>query len=462
MQDRILIAEDEIDLLHGLKRMITMEVECEVLTAANASGAIEFVRHSSIDLLLSDIRMPDMDGLSLLKEVKKIDPAITVIMMTAFGSIELAVQAIKDGAYDFIRKPLDEKKLFHLLKKGLERNRLVRENRRLMKRVREKAPFHHMVGQGEAMRKVFRTIQTVAQTNITVLLLGQSGTGKEMAARAIHDLSDRCHHNLVTVNCPALPEHILESELFGYRKGAFTNAAADKIGLFEAAHQGTIFLDEIGDLSFSLQTKLLRAIQEKEIKPLGDSQTRKVDVRIIASTNQDLSKKIADGTFREDLYYRIKVATLVMPPLGERREDLPLLVDHFLSKIADELGVEKKRISTEALNTLLNRTWLGNVRELENTIHSLSVMVSGATITADDIPPREVSPVPRPEKLNLDEPYKLFKDGIIEKFSVVYINNLLVKTQGNIALAARTSGLKRQSLQKIIKRYQIDPEKFRT
>jgi DNA-binding NtrC family response regulator len=461
MKDRILIAEDATDLLHGLKRMITMEIKCEVFTAANSYEAIEIIRHNSIDLLLSDIRMPDMDGLSLLREIKKIDPAITVIMMTAFGTIELAVQAIKDGAYDFIRKPLKEEKLYHLLRKGLERNRLVRENARLMKRVREKTPFHRMIGQSEAMQKVFRTIQTVGQTDITVLLLGHSGTGKEMAARAIHDLSDRRHRDLVTVNCPALPENILESELFGYRKGAFTSATADRIGLFEAAHRGTIFLDEIGDLSFTLQTKLLRAIQEKEIKPLGDNQTRKVDVRIIASTNQDLSKRIANGAFREDLYYRINVATIVMPPLDERREDLPLLVDHFLSKIADEMGVEKKHITTEALNKLLDRTWPGNVRELENTIRSLTAMVSGSTIEADSIPHWDASQIPNSEGLNLDEPYKRLKNSVIKEFSITYINSLLAKTGGNIALAARISGLKRQSLQKIINRYQIRPERFR-
>jgi len=461
MKDRILIAEDEMDLLDGLKRMITTEIKSEVLTAANAYEAIETLRHNSIDLLLSDIRMPDMDGLSLLREAKKIDPAITVIMMTAFGSIELAVQAIKDGAYDFIRKPLDNEKLFHLLRKGLERNRLVRENTRLMKRMREKTPFHHMIGQSEAMQKVFRTIQTVARTDITVLLLGQSGTGKEMAARAIHDLSDRCHGDLVTVNCPALPENILESELFGYRKGAFTNAAADRIGLFEAAHRGTIFLDEIGDLSLTLQTKLLRAIQEKEIKPLGDNQTRTIDVRIIASTNQNLRKKIADGTFREDLYYRIKVATIIMPPMDERIEDLPLLVDYFLSKMAGELGVEKKHITAEALDKLLDKTWPGNVRELENTIRSLTAMVPGTTIEAGDIPFRDVPRASNSKKLNLNGPYKPLKNKIIEEFSIAYINNLLAKTRGNIALAARTSGIKRQSLQKIIKRYQIHPERFR-
>ncbi len=461
MEDCILIVEDEKDLLHGLKRMITTEIKSEVLTAANASEAIKIIRHNSIDLLLSDIRMPDMDGLTLLREVKKIDPAITVIMMTAFGSIELAVQSIKDGAYDFIRKPLEEKKLFHLLRKGLERNRLVRENARLMKRVREKTPFHHMIGQSEAMQKVFRTIQTLALTDITVLLLGQSGTGKEMAARAIHDLSNRRHRDLVTVNCPALPENILESELFGYRKGAFTNAAADRIGLFETAHRGTIFLDEIGDLSPTLQTKLLRAIQEKEIKPLGDNQTRHVDVRIIASTNQDLSKKIADGTFREDLYYRIKVATIIMPPLDERKEDLPLLVDHFLSKIAGEVDVEKKQITTEVLNKLFDKSWPGNVRELENTIREWYSIIPAQLISKQDLGIDRQNHKNDLITQDIFKPYKQLKAKVIEMFTRKYLHQLLTHTEGNVTLAAEISRIKRQSLQKIIKRYSMSASQFR-
>jgi DNA-binding NtrC family response regulator len=405
--------------------------------------------------------MPDMDGLELLTATRKLDPAITVVIMTAFGSIEMAVQAIKDGAYDFIRKPLDEKKLLHLLRKGLERNRLVRENKRLLKLVREQAPFQNMIGQSEAMQRVFRTIQTLARTDITVLLLGESGVGKELAARAIHDLSNRRGHELVTVNCPTLPENILESELFGYRKGAFTNAVTDKTGLLEAADKGTVFLDEIGDISPLMQTKLLRFIQEKEFKPLGDAQTRKVDVRIIASTNQDLQKKIAEGTFREDLYYRLKVADVTMPPLHEKREDIPLLADFFLSRAANELGVEKKHLTTKAMNALLSQKWQGNVRELENTIRSLTVMTPGKSIDAADLQHRETQGLTDSAQIDLTQPYKPFKEKIIKGFTTAYVNTLLTQTHGNVALAARISGIKRQSLQKIIKKYQLCPEKYR-
>jgi len=462
MKDRILIVEDEIDLLHGLKRMIAMGIECDVFMATHAHEALDIMRRNAIDLVLSDIRMPDMDGLALLSATREIDPAITVVIMTAFGSIEMAVQAIKDGAYDFIRKPLDEKKLLHLLRKGLERNRLVRENKRLLEIVREQAPFQNMIGQSEAMQRVFRTIQTLAHTDITVLLLGESGAGKELAARAIHDLSNRRDRELVTVNCPTLPENILESELFGYCKGAFTNAVTDKIGLFETADKGTVFLDEIGDISQLLQTKLLRFIQEKEFKPLGDAKTRKVDVRIIASTNQDLRLKIEKGTFREDLYYRLKVATITMPPLRERCEDIPLLAEYFLSRAAIELGVEKKRITTEAMNGLLSQNWKGNVRELENTIRSLTVMAPARSIDVTDLPHMETQGLTDYGQTDLTQPYKPLKEKIIKGFTTTYINALLTQTRGNIALAARISGIKRQSLQKIIKKYQLCPEKFRT
>ena len=462
MKDHVLIVEDEIDLLNGLKRMIAMGIDCDVFTAVHAYEALEIMRCHPIDLVLSDIRMPDMDGLALLSAIREIDPAITVVIMTAFGSIEMAVQAIKDGAYDFIRKPLDEKKLLHLLRKGLERNRLVRENKRLLEIVHEQAPFQNMIGQSEAMQSVFRTIQTIAHTDITVLLLGESGAGKELAARAIHDLSNRRNRKLVTVNCPTLPENILESELFGYCKGAFTNAVTDKIGLFEAADKGTVFLDEIGDISPLLQTKLLRFIQEKEFKPLGDAKTRKVDVRIIASTNQDLGKKIERGTFREDLYYRLKVATIAMPPLRERCEDIPLLAKYFLSRAAIELGVEKKCITIEAMNLLLSQKWKGNVRELENMIRSLTVMVPNRSIDVADLNYRETQGLTDYGQPDLTQPYKPLKEKIIQGFTTAYVNALLTKTHGNVAMAARASGIKRQSLQKIIKKYRLCPEKFRT
>jgi DNA-binding NtrC family response regulator len=471
MKDVILIVEDEIDLLHGLQRTIAMEIDCEVLIADNSYDALKILKEKSVDVVLADIRMPDMDGMELLRETMKIDPSITVVMMTAYGSIEQAVQAIKDGAYDFITKPFDGEQMIHLLRKGLERNRLVRENALLREQVRNQVSFQDMVGKSAKMHKVFETIQILARTDVTVLILGESGTGKEMAARAVHGLSKRHHHSMVTVNCPALPENILESELFGYRKGAFTNAVSDKKGLFEEADGSTIFLDEIGDLSLSLQTKLLRVLQEKEIKLLGDNKTRKVDVRIIASTNQDLKKKMDHGTLREDLYYRLNVATLTMPPLREMKEDIPLLAEHFLKKAARELDVPRKKLTLQAMNELLARDWHGNIRELENTIRGITAMCPGVTVDVNNLPLCEPSErIPgltysqniSMEDMDLSLPYKALKNRLLEEFTTTYISNLLERTNGNVTLAAETSGIKRQSLQKIIKKYKIDTESFRS
>lgn len=461
MKDRILIVEDEADLLQGLERVISREVDCLVLTAQNAIEALDVLRNESVDLVLADIRMPDMDGLELLRATKKIDPSITVIMMTAYGSVEQAVQAIKDGAYDFVLKPFDEDQLIHLLKKGLERNRLVRENARLLKQVSEQSPFQNIVGKSAKMQDIFNIIQMVAPTDVTVLLLGESGTGKEMAARAIHEMSNRCRHDMVTINCPALPENILESELFGYRKGAFTNANFDKKGLFKEADGSTIFLDEIGDLSPALQTKLLRVLQEKEIKPLGDNKTTRIDVRIIASTNRDLKTKMESGSFREDLFYRLDVATLTMPPLRDRKEDLPLLTEHFLNKAAREQNVPPKKIIPEALNVLISRRWTGNVRELENSIRRLTAMTPGSTITAEDIAIPDSKELSACESIDLSQPYKLLKQEVLKEFTASYVMLLLEKTRGNVSIAAQQSGIKRQSLQKIIKRYGIDAARFR-
>ena len=461
MKDRILIVEDEIDLLRGLERTIPMEIDCEVLIAASAREALAILDQEPIDLLLADIQMPEMSGMELLRRTRRIDDAITIVMMTAYGTIEQAVEAIKEGAYDFIRKPIEEEKLIHVLRKGLERNRLLRENQRLLKQLCDISPFQDMVGQSEGMLKVFKAIQTVAQSDVTLLIRGESGTGKEMAARAVHRLSPRSGRSLVTVNCPALPENILESELFGYRKGAFTHATADKKGLFSEADGSTIFLDEIGDLSPTLQTKLLRVLQEKEIKPLGETKTRKVDVRIIASTNQDLEAKMQTGSFREDLYYRLNVASLVMPPLRDRREDLLMLADHFSRKTACELEIPPKAITEEAREMLLRHGWPGNVRELENTIRGVMAMTPGPVIDADSF--QNWTPVndkasPAPDT---DLPYKVVKDQVLEQFTTAYVTRLLEKTGGNVSLAAERSGIKRQSLQKILKRYGIDPEQFR-
>ena len=461
MKDTILIVDDETDLLHGLQRTVNMELDCRVLIAENSNDAIKHLKSEPIDVVLSDICMPEMDGIDLLHAINDIDPLVTVIMMTAYGTVEMAVEAIKAGAYDFIQKPFDEERMIHLLEKGLELNRLVRENVRLMEKVCEKDPFENMVGKSEPMLKVFRTIQMLAKTDVTVLILGETGTGKDLAARAIHALSKRRNSAMVTVNCPALPKNILESELFGYRKGAFTDATSDKKGLFEEADGSSIFLDEIGDLSLPLQTKLLRVLQEKEIRPLGDIYDHKVDVRIIASTNQNLEKKMKAGLFRDDLYYRLNVAKLTMPALCEIKEDIPLLTEHLLKKAACELDVSVKKITPAAMNSFFAQDWHGNIRELENTIRGITATAQGDVIDTKDLPFNKNPGSFAVDDLDISQPYKLLKERMIEEFSKKYVTNLLKKTSGNISLAARKSGICRQSLQKIINRYKIVAEKFR-
>lgn len=462
MADTILIVDDEVDLLHGLQRTIAMEINCEVFVAKNSFDAIKLLKDRDVDVVLSDVCMPEMDGISFLNTIKEYDPLITVIMMTAYGTIEMAVTAIKHGAYDFIRKPLEEERLIHLLRKGLERNRLMRENNRLTAKICEKSPFENMVGKSAPMLNVFQTIKMLAKTDVTVLILGETGTGKELAAHAIHAVSDRSKQQMVTVNCPALPETILESELFGYRKGAFTGAYNDKKGLFDQADGGTICLDEIGDLPFSVQTKLLRVLETKEIKPLGDNKSHTVDARIITATNRDLQKKIADHSFRKDLYYRLDVASLTMPPLRDIREDIPLLVKHFLKKTACELKVQPKKISPEVMNYILEKDWPGNVRELGNTIQGWTTITQEDMISAQVIPDMEKAKHKGSLDFDIAQPYKGIKENVIKGFTVSYLHRLLEHTGGNITLAAQISGIKRQSLQKIIKRYKISVESFRS
>ncbi len=461
--DTILIVDDETDLLHGLRRTLEPETGARILVAESGSRALAAMAAEPVDVVLADIRMPEMDGMALLERIRAIDPAITVIIMTAYGTIEKAVEAIKAGAYDFIQKPLDEQRLVHLLQKGLERNRLVREVNRLRETVRRQEPLSDMIGQSRAMQQVFSRIRMLAGSDVTVLIRGETGTGKDLAARAIHRLSARCANPFVTVNCPALPESILESELFGYHRGAFTGADNDRPGLFDQAQGGTIFLDEIGDLSLSVQTKLLHVLQNKEIRPLGAAGGHRVDVRILAATNQDLEAGIDESRFRQDLYYRLNVATVVMPPLRSIREDIPLLVDHFLEKAAAEHKHPRKRITVEVVNRLLSHPWPGNIRQLENLVHNWYALTPDTLIEerhiAVDTTFKRAEP---PAKIDLSVPYQQLKERAIEQFTRTYLEELLIRSRGNISLAARYSGMKRQSLQKIIRRCGISPERFRT
>lgn len=459
----ILIVDDEIDMLHGLQRLFKMETNCEIFLAQSGLAALEVMYRQPVDVVITDIKMPDMDGIDLLEEVMRIHPWITVVMMTAYGTIELAVESIKKGAYDLIKKPFSNEKLLHLTRKSLERSRLLKENVSLQREIHKRKLFGDLVGASLEMRRIYDTMQLVARTDATVLILGESGTGKELAARAIHSLSPRRDKQMVVINCPAIPEDILASELFGYKKGAFTHATQDKIGLFEEAEGSTIFLDEIGDISPSIQAKLLRALQEREIKPLGNTKTKKVNVRILASTNDDLEAKMKKNLFREDLFYRLNVVSITMPPLRKIRGDIPLLANHFVEKWARELSIPPQKLSPEAMAYLVSREWKGNIREMENCIHRAVILCPGDVIQPEDL--KAVEALAVNAKYDMQEfnhlPYLVAKRKVVDEFARGYVADLLRRTKGSVTLAAEESGLERQSLQKIMRRYRIKSKLFR-
>jgi len=465
---QILLVDDEPDLLSGLKRSFAKRLpKAKVLTAASGNEALDILQREEIALVLMDIMMGDKNGLEVLDTIHSLDPELTVIMMTGYGTIELAVDAIRRGAWDFVTKPLDLDSLTRMLIKGLERNQLIVENHKLRSRICPEESVPDFIGQSPSMQQLYKRIQTSADSEYTVLIRGASGTGKELCARAIHALSKRAKKPFVMVNCPAIPEHLLESELFGYRKGAFTGAERDHAGLFFQANGGTICLDEIGDIPVSVQTKLLRVLQEQEIKQLGAATSTKIDVRIIASTNADLESKITAGEFREDLYYRLEVLTLRMPSLSEIPEDIPLLADHFLRKARRELDSGEKRFSPQALETLVQRSWPGNIRELQNVIRRAVLFCQGPVIEAHHL---MVDPLLSVAEADADAgqncqgeitPYKEAKDQCIDTFTRQYVNTLLHESNGNISQAARMSDLTRAALQKIMRRYNIDGDRFR-
>ena len=458
----ILIIDDQADLLKGLKRMLGREFPgVSIHTCVNTREALDLVVGKSIDLVLLDIQMPEMNGFEMLDRLQRVDDCITVIMMTGYGSIETAVDAIKAGAYDFITKPFDKAGLFRTVRKGLEHNLLIRENIHLRSRIRESESFADFVGESKPMQRLYHAIRTTARTDYTVLIRGESGTGKELTARAIHSLSKRRNKPLVMVNCPAIPEHLLESELFGHTRGAFTGAERDQNGLFVEADKSTLCLDEIGDVPVAVQTKLLRVLQEHEVKPVGSPKTRSVDVRIIASTNRELEKKIRERTFREDLFYRLNVVTLHTPSLAEIREDIPLLVDHFTRKVCTELDLPEKQFSLDAVDELTMRPWPGNVRELQNVIRGAVLFCPHEIIDARYLRRPEREDRGGIASASVVQQYKEAKDKTINSFTVKYVSELLRKTGGNVSRAAEMSGLTRAALQKIMRRHKIVAEEYR-
>jgi len=455
MKQRILLVDDEPDFAQGLARLVaTGFPDVETSVARNGAEALERLAAGPVGLMLTDLRMPGLDGQELLRQALELEPNLTVIMLTGHGSVESAVAALKAGAYDFLTKPIERGELFRAVAKGLERDRLLGENRSLREVASRSELSRTLVGEGPAMRRLKESMTAVAASDYTVLIRGESGTGKELVAGSIHRLSPRADQPFVTVNCPAIPEHLLESELFGHVKGAFTGAEKSRRGLFVSASGGSILLDEIGDIPMAVQTKLLRVLQEREVRPVGSSDTIKVDVRILASTNQDLEARINGGQFRQDLFYRLNVLTITPPPLRERKEDIPLLAAHFLVQACNEMRLAPKALSPEAMVCLAERPWRGNVRELQNFVRRLAVFCPGAQIELNHLRQAEgglsgPNGCAQPEPL---APYKDAKAHVLESFTRRYVEQVLETTGGNISEAARISGIERVSLQKILKR----------
>jgi two-component system NtrC family response regulator len=385
--ETILIVDDEKNYLTILSAVLEDE-GFEVLTALGGFQALEIYKSSDLDLILTDMKMPKMDGIELLENIKEIDPDLPVIMMTAHGTVDKAVEAMQKGAYTYILKPFDNERLIIYVKKAISMYQVFKENRRLRDAVESQYRFGNLIGKSKKMRDIFDTIQKVAPSGATVLIEGESGTGKELVARSIHFNSPRREKPFVAVNCSALAENLLESELFGHEKGAFTGAVASKKGRFELADGGTLFLDEIGELSPNLQVKLLRVLQEKVFERVGGIRTISVDIRIIAATNKDLQQEMRDGRFREDLYYRLDVVHIVLPPLKERQEDIRLLVNHFIKKYASERqsAAPITGVDQEVDRLFFDYNWPGNIRELENVIERVMILCPGDTIRVSDLP----------------------------------------------------------------------------
>jgi DNA-binding NtrC family response regulator len=438
MKKRVLVVEDE----EKLRRVIELQLLSagfEVDKAATAEEGLKIVDRA--DLVLTDLKLPHMDGLEFLALIRRQNSQVPVLMMTAFGSVETAVEAMKAGATDFLLKPFSLDHLMQVVNKAIEVRALRDENRQLKAELGRRYEFDNIIGRSRPMQEIFETIERVAPSRATVLLAGESGVGKDLIARAIHFHSPRRDRPLVKINCTAIPENLMESELFGYEKGAFTGANTSKPGKFEQADTGTVFLDEIGDVPAVIQVKLLRVLQEREFERLGSNVTRHIDVRVVAATNQDLRAALEQGTFREDLYYRLNVVPLNIPPLRERKQDIPFLANHFVQKLAPDTGSRVEAITDAAMEKLMAYHWPGNVRELENVIERSLVMCSGTELDAADIK-LESAPRPRAQTDN-----HFLPDGMsLDQYEQELIREALRRCDGNKSQAARLLGLTRNAL----------------
>jgi two-component system response regulator AtoC len=445
----ILIVDDD-KLTCDFIEEILDEFKVKTATSQDPQDALQQGKEQSFDVVISDINLQNrLTGLDVLKKFKQISPESEVILISGFGTLETAIEAVREGAFDYISKPFNINEVKAVVKRALEKKRLIRENESLRKQLEIPPASTSLIGSSPKMLAVYKSIANVANSKSTVLISGESGTGKELVAKQIHFNSPRRHRSFLAINCGALTETLLESELFGYQRGAFTGAIHDKIGLFEEADEGTLFLDEVGDTSPGMQVKLLRALQEQEIKRVGGLKNIKVDVRVIAATNHSLEERVREGKFREDLLYRLSVITIQLPPLRERREDVPALISHFLQK---HLTDEKARpaISQEVIGALINYSWPGNVRELENTIERLCQFSKGGIITIDDLPPK----MKGKEKFHHRE---FFADmPQLDEMERRYLIHVLDHTKYNKTQAAEILGINRRTLYRMAERFGID------
>ncbi len=449
--EKILVVDDDGNLL----KLIRLRLELagyNVITAENEDEAMARVREGVFSLSIVDLKLVRKDGISLMEEMHSLNPYMPVIILTAHGSIESAVEAMKRGAFNYLNKPFDPQELLLQIKRAMENHRLISEVKRLEEFLKDRYDFKNIIARSEKMRRVFEQVSNVARTSSTIYISGESGTGKELIAKAIHFASERKDKPFVAINCAAIPETLLESELFGYEKGAFTHAIRTYKGIFAQSHEGTIFLDEIGDMPMTIQAKLLRVLQEKRFYPLGSGRPVEVDVRVIVATNKDLEAEVKNGSFREDLFYRVHVVPVHLPPLRERKEDIPMLAEHFVVELSRKMKKDIKGISAMAMQRLMLYDWPGNVRELENTIEH------AAAITRHDILDEEII---LPEKDFPAEPLMPFKEAV-EDFKRGYLVRLLAFTKGNVSKAANMAGRYRADFYNLLKKHNVKPEDFKT
>ena len=440
---KILIVDDELIMRESLGGWLERDGYA-IQTAPSGEDALEKLKETRFDILLVDIKMEGISGLDVLRHVKENDPDVAVVMITAYGSIPTAIEAMKNGAYDYMLKPFDPNELGVLIEKIIRYQDQAREMQFLRAEVKERTRFESMIGQSRPMQKVFDLISDVAPMESTVLITGQTGTGKGLAAKAIHTNSPRCNGPFVTVNCGAIPEHLMETELFGHQKGAFTDAKETKKGRLELAHRGTLFLDEVGEISMRMQIDLLRVLEDRVFYRVGGTQPMEVDFRVIAATNRNLEKAIKDGIFREDLFYRLNVISIIMPSLSQRKEDIPLLAEHFLHRFVQETNKTIGKISRDAMDELMLYDWPGNVRELENAIERAVVVGKEHQMLPEDLPILCYGPFRGPQNDSLKE---------VEKN---HIQQILTDNDWNIARSAKILGIDRSTLYSKIKKYEIE------